>query len=159
MPLRDLTCCLRRCLQLHSEAAWAVSFPHCGRPRLDAVFSCSVWEAWLGLGIAACWLWEFKQLSCSEVWAASREPFWVSASLGHCCSAWTTPQTWVAFAFLDQVFSNVLAALDPVPRCGVEQARPGCLLSSDWGVKWQLLEETSGCSDYWHTSLCALSHI
>lgn len=102
----------------------------------------------------------------SEVWAASRELFEYVPALTTAVlpgllpsPAWTTPQSWVAFAFLDQVFSNVLAALDPVPRCGVEQARPGCLLSSDWGVKRQLLEETSGCSDYWHTSLCALSHI
>ena len=76
VPFRALTRCLCRCLQLRSEAAQAVSSPLLFHPRSGAVFSWGMWEAWLELGIAACWLWEFKQLSwLSEVWAASRELF------------------------------------------------------------------------------------
>lgn len=44
-----------------------------------------------------------------------------------------TPGLRVTSASSDQVFSQVPAALGPVPRCGVGWAGPGWSLSSGWG--------------------------
>ena len=101
------------------------------------------------------WNWESQHVGCgsSNSWVGSQKS---GLLLG---SYLSKSQPWPLLYCLDcspdlsclciprsSIFSGP-GCLDPVPSCGVEQARLRCLLSSDGGAKWQLLTETSGCSD------------
>ena len=101
------------------------------------------------------WDWESQHVGCgsSNSWVGSQKS---GLLLG---SYLSKSQPWPLLYCLDcspdlgclciprsSIFSGP-GCRDPVPSCGVKQAWPQCLLSSDGGAKWQLLTETSGCSD------------
>ena len=130
---------LHMCLWLHSLSPRSRLFLCCHCPRSSARLWHGVGRAraltWLTLEIVALWLQELKWLCCHQkpgllLWRClSKHQQWLQPPYPD-----HTPGSWAASAFLDRVFSQDLAFLDPVSRCCVEWVGPRCSLSLDWGV-------------------------